>query len=215
MMLCADTCTKAAHTLLILTGLLHSLTDRPGLIHSATSQHQCLHAHKSEQNTNQGVCTVKELLGELLDSPSPAHPAQEGVAEQQRNANAVGVSDRATVTVNELKKLFPALGKQLIQSKLVTECGCENIKASCRQPCELWHTLLSASDRASVQGLWESNSRQGPACFHSSLQQCQQRLASCSILRLGPTAADRLVQRSDCTSLSSLHTTVVIRRRLH
>ena len=53
----------------------------------------------------------------------------------RRNANAVGVSDRATVTVNELKKLFPALGKQLIQSKLVTECGCENIKASCRQPC--------------------------------------------------------------------------------
>ena len=52
----------------------------------------------------------------------------------RRNANAVGVSDRATVTVNELKKLFPALGKQLIQSKLVTECGCENIKASCQQP---------------------------------------------------------------------------------
>ena len=88
----------------------------------------------------------------------------------RRNANAVGVSDRATVTVNELKKLFPALGKQLIQSKLVTECGCENIKASCRQPCKIRLTLLSAFDKENGQGLWQSKSPQGATCFHSSLQ---------------------------------------------
>ena len=103
---------------------------------SAVCQHQCLHMPTILSFQIKPRCSApcRGCLESCLIAQAQRILRKKELQNSRRNANAVGVSDRATVTVNELKKLFPALGKQLIQSKLVTECGCENIKASCRQP---------------------------------------------------------------------------------
>ena len=95
-MLYAVACTHAAQTPLhpelcrYLQGLPQSLPDRPAFyILSRNSTNACMLMILSNIQIKL-FGALQGLLGELLDSPGPAHPAQEGAAEQQAERQCCG-----------------------------------------------------------------------------------------------------------------------------